>query len=296
MGCIDSSKSCCIPGRINEFLHTRPTIESGETDLHKMKGAIEFRNVSYSYPNSGVKAVQQLSFKIMPGESMAIIGRTGSGKSTIANLLMRLVDPDSGQVLIDGKDLREVNLGSYRSQTGYVAQEVFLFSDTISNNIAFGLTDEILGTDRKHKIEKAAADAVIFDNIQEFPEKFETRVGERGITLSGGQKQRISIARAIIRNPSILIFDDCLSAVDTRTEEKILDNLERIMAGKTTFIISHRISSVRQAGKILVIDEGRVVESGSHHELIAKMVCMHSCLKNSLWNRKLTKCYYLLIN
>jgi len=256
--------------RINEFLHTKPAVVSGDVPPFPVKGEIEFRGVSFTYPNSNVKAVDKLDFKIPAGQSLAIIGRTGSGKSTIASLTMRLLDPDSGKILIDGTDLKEMNLGSYRSQTGYVAQEVFLFSDTIANNIAFGLTDELQGEQRETRIQKAAADSVILGNIMEFPNGFDTRVGERGITLSGGQKQRISIARAIIRNPSILVFDDCLSAVDTKTEEAILNNLNTIMKDKTTLIISHRISSVRHASQILVLDKGTVVEKGTHEELLMR--------------------------
>ncbi len=256
--------------RINEFLYTRPAIVSGNEKPADIKGAIEFRDVSFTYPNSNVKAVQNLNFYIPAGESLAIIGRTGSGKSTIASLTMRLLDPGSGSILIDGIDLKKLDLGSYRSQTGYVAQEVFLFSDTIGNNIAFGLTDDLPKEERGTRMLQAAENAVILTNINEFPHKFETRVGERGITLSGGQKQRIAIARAIIRNPSILVFDDCLSAVDTRTEEQILNNLETIMEGKTTLIISHRISSVRRAHQILVLDQGSVVEKGTHEELLNK--------------------------
>ena len=254
--------------RINEFLSTEPAIVSGNLNPFQVKGAIEFHDVTFSYPNSNVNAVERLNFIIPPGQSLAIIGRTGSGKSTIAGLTMRLLDPDRGRILVDGMDLRELNLGSYRSQTGYVAQEVFLFSDTIANNIAFGLNNDFSAKDRDELIIKAAADAVILDNILEFPAQFDTRVGERGITLSGGQKQRIAIARAIIRNPSVLVFDDCLSAVDTKTEEVILNNLNSIMRGKTTLIISHRISSVRHASQILVLDNGVVVEKGTHDELL----------------------------
>jgi len=256
--------------RINEFLYTKPNIVSGSNQPVIVKGGITFRDVSFSYPNSTVKAVDNLNFSIPAGHSLAIIGRTGSGKSTIANLTMRLLDPTSGQILIDGTDLKNLNLGSFRSQTGYVAQEVFLFSDTIANNIAFGLNKEIPEREREQRILKAASDAAILGNIMEFPARFETRVGERGITLSGGQKQRISIARAIIRNPSILVFDDCLSAVDTRTEEEILNNLKVLMKGKTTLIISHRISSVRNAAHILVLDNGSIVEQGTHADLLMR--------------------------
>lgn len=254
--------------RINEFLHTKPHIVSGTLKPVDIKGAIEFRDVTFRYPNSTINAVEKLNFKILPGQSLAITGRTGSGKSTIASLVMRLTDPTSGNIFVDNNDLRHLNLSSYRSQTGYVAQEVFLFSDTIANNIAFGIAGDLPEAQRKDRIHNAAREAAIFENIMEFPGGFDTRVGERGITLSGGQKQRISIARAIIRNPSILVFDDCLSAVDTRTEEKILSNLRKIMKGKTTLVISHRISSVRHADQILVLDQGVIVEKGTHEELL----------------------------
>lgn len=254
--------------RINEFLHTKPHIASGTLKPVDIKGAIEFRDVTFRYPNSTINAVEKLNFKILPGQSLAITGRTGSGKSTIASLVMRLTDPTIGNIFVDNNDLRHLNLSSYRSQTGYVAQEVFLFSDTIANNIAFGIAGDLPEAQRKDRIHNAAREAAIFENIMEFPGGFDTRVGERGITLSGGQKQRISIARAIIRNPSILVFDDCLSAVDTRTEEKILSNLRKIMKGKTTLVISHRISSVRHADQILVLDQGVIVEKGTHEELL----------------------------
>ncbi len=254
--------------RINEFLHTKPAISSGPLKPGSLNGGIEFRDVSYSYPNSGIRAVSNLVFRIEPGSSLGIIGRTGSGKSTISNLLLRLLDPGSGKILIDGHDLMNLDLGWYRSHVGYVAQDVFLFSDTIENNIAFGLNNELSDHERSGRIRQAASDAAVLKNILEFPEDFRTKVGERGITLSGGQKQRISIARAVVRKPRLLIFDDCLSAVDTRTEEEILSNLNRVMKQTTTIIISHRISSVRNTGHILVLENGAIAEEGSHAVLI----------------------------
>jgi ATP-binding cassette subfamily B protein len=232
-------------------------------------GNIRFDNVSFTYPGAAVPAVSNLTFEVKAGSSLAITGRTGSGKSTVAALMLRMYDPDSGTILADGKQLSHIDLHQFRSQTGYVPQEVFLFSDTIANNIAFGVADQSDREQLLERIRSAASDAAILSNINELPAAFETMVGERGITLSGGQKQRVSIARAIIRNPSLLIFDDCLSAVDTRTEEEILRNLKRIMEKRTTVIIGHRISSVRHAGRILVMDNGRIVEQGTHSELLA---------------------------
>ncbi|MFI5220648.1 MAG: ABC transporter ATP-binding protein, partial [Bacteroidia bacterium] len=231
--------------RINEFLHTVPEVQSRNSEPFMVKGNIEFRNVSYQYAHSKIKALQNISFKVEAGKSLAVTGKTGSGKSSLANLLLRMMDPSSGAIYIDGKNLHEINLHNYRSQTGCVPQEVFLFSDTIEQNISFGLKETSENGTTSEKIKQAAKYADVFDNIMEFPENFETMIGERGITLSGGQKQRISIARAIIREPKILIFDDCLSAVDTKTEENILASLQQLMKGRTTIIISHRISSVK---------------------------------------------------
>lgn len=255
--------------RINEFMKTEPKIVNQHNAVPVSIGNIEFNNVSFIYPDTGIEALKQVSFSIQKGRSLAIVGHTGSGKSTIAALLGRLYDPSEGQISVNGKDIRTLELNSLRSCIGYVPQEVFLFSDTITNNIAFGLEkfrhDEV----ELQQIYQAARDADIFDSIMQFPEGFETKVGERGLTLSGGQKQRISIARAIIRNPSILIFDDCLSAVDTETEEKILESLKKIMQGKTSIIISHRISSVKHCDQIIVLDQGQIVESGTHEQLTA---------------------------
>jgi ATP-binding cassette subfamily B multidrug efflux pump len=253
--------------RINEFLGTTPDIINENHDALEVEGEIEFENVNFVYPGSGIEALRDVSFKVKKGQTLAIIGRTGSGKSTITNLICRQYDVTKGSINIDGADIKTVNLDALRSQTGYVPQEVFLFSDTISNNISFGLS---AAESSLEKIEQAARDAAIYENISEFKEGFETILGERGVTLSGGQKQRVSIARALIRNPKILLFDDCLSAVDTETEEAILTSLRRIMKGRTSILISHRVSTVKHAEHILVLDEGLIIEDGNHESLMSK--------------------------
>lgn len=250
--------------RINEFLQLQPEIQNPTEERIFIKGEIEFKDVSFTYIDSGIQALKNISFHIKPGESLAIVGKTGSGKSTIASLIGRLYDPTEGRVLVDGQEANQINLNDLRTSIGYVPQEGYLFSDTLARNIAFGLKD-----DDPSSVEQAAKDADVYRNIMDFPNQFQTKVGERGVTLSGGQKQRVSIARAIIKNPTILIFDDCLSAVDTQTEETILNNLKRIMDGKTTVIISHRVSSVRHVDKIIVLEQGGVIEKGNHEELLA---------------------------
>lgn len=249
--------------RLNEFLEEKTNIISKENKKIDLKGKLEFQNVSFNYPDTKLVGMDNISFKVNPGESIGIIGSTGSGKSTIANSILRLFDIESGKILVDDVNIKNLDISFFRKQIGYVPQDVFLFSDTIKNNILFGCED----LDFK-KVEKAAKDADLIRNINSFPDKYETMIGERGITLSGGQKQRISIARAIIKEPKILILDDCLSAVDTNTENIILENLKRIMEDRTTIVISHRISSVKLAKKILVIEEGKIIEKGSHKELI----------------------------
>lgn len=249
--------------RINEFLETRNEIISEDNLERELQGQIVFDDVSFVYPDSGIAALKNVSFEVQPGESIAIIGTTGSGKSTIANLICRLYDTTEGRLLIDGEDIKKYSLASVRSQIGYVPQDVFLFSETIRNNIAFAdhsIEDEL--------IKKAARDSDLLDNIQRFPKGFETAVGERGITLSGGQKQRVSIARAIAMEPKILILDDSLSAVDTKTENAILKSMSRIMKGRTSVIISHRVSSAKLADKIIVLDDGRIVEQGTNATLL----------------------------
>ncbi len=251
--------------RINEFLKTTNSIISEKNVVRELQGKIEFKNVSFTYPDTGIKALRDISFTVNPGESLAIIGTTGSGKSTVSNLVSRMYDARGGEILIDGIPIVDYDLNSLRSQIGYVPQDVFLFSDTIYNNIGFGLDDLV-----EEKIMQAAKDADVYDNILAFPNGFQTRVGERGITLSGGQKQRVSIARAIVREPKILMLDDALSAVDTNTENNILNSLKRIMKGRTTLIISHRVSSAKLANKIVVLVDGAIVEEGSHESLLEK--------------------------
>ena len=250
--------------RINEFLQIKSDLFSEKNLTHSISGKIEFRNVSFTYPDTGIHALRNISFEILPGESLAIIGGTGSGKSTISNLVSRLYDVTGGEILIDGIPIKDFSLTSLRSQIGYVPQDVFLFSDTIFNNIAFGLPSIV-----EERVLKAAKDADVYQNIMDFPLGFNTRVGERGITLSGGQKQRVSIARAIVRQPKILMLDDALSAVDTKTENTILNSMKSIMEGRTTIIISHRVSSAKLANKIIVLNDGVVAEVGTHDGLLA---------------------------
>ena len=251
--------------RINQFLMEKPNIINHETAKSDILGDIEFKNVSFTYEDTGITALKNVSFKIKQGETLAILGRTGSGKSTIAALIARLYDVSSGTIFIDNKPIKEVNLDSLRESIGFVPQDAFLFSDTIKDNIKIG---NELASDEQ--IEQAAKSAYIYHNIEGFNQKFETLVGERGVTLSGGQKQRISIARALISSPEILIFDDCLSAVDTETEEIILQNLNEATKGKTTIIISHRASSVKNADHIIILEDGEIAEAGTHDELVEK--------------------------
>jgi ATP-binding cassette, subfamily B, multidrug efflux pump len=251
--------------RINEFLNTRNDIISAHNLSIPIKGEITFDNVSMYYPDSGIKALDAVSFHVNAGETLAIIGTTGSGKSTLANLISRMYDCSEGKILIDQRDIKDYEPSSLRAQTGYVPQDVFLFSDTIANNIAFGNIDF-----SEDQILKAALDADLLHNIEHFPDGFNTVLGERGITLSGGQKQRLSIARAIVRNPAILILDDCLSAVDTKTENTILNSLKKIMEGRTSIVISHRVSSAKLADKIIVLQDGRKIEEGTHEELLSE--------------------------
>jgi ATP-binding cassette subfamily B protein len=249
--------------RINEFLKIEPEIKNTATEHSIINGEIEFKNVSFTYDDTAIEALKNVSFKVNKGETLAILGKTGSGKSTILSLLTRIYDVKEGAILMDGKKLDAIHLFDLRESIGIVPQDAFLFSDSIKNNIKFGkenATDE--------EVFQAAKNAVVHDNIILFNQQYETILGERGITLSGGQKQRVSIARAIIKNPAILLLDDCLSAVDTETEEKILNNLLEISKDKTTIIVSHRVSSAKNADKIIILEHGRIIQQGSHNQLV----------------------------
>jgi ATP-binding cassette subfamily B protein len=249
--------------RINEFLKTEPDIQNKTKELTPIKGDIEFKNVSFVYPDTNIEALKDVSFTLKSGGTLAILGKTGSGKSTILDLIGRLYDIDHGEILVDDTIISELNLYSLRESIGYVPQDAFLFSDSIRNNIKFGKEDAT-----EDEVIEAAKNARVHKNIIGFSKGYDTILGERGITLPGGQKQRVSIARAIIKRPEILLFDDCLSAVDTETEEKILKNLVRITEGKTTIIVSHRISSAKNADQIIVLEDGKVTQTGSHDTLI----------------------------
>lgn len=251
--------------RINEFLKVEPEIENTNDQPFDLAGKIEFRNVTYTYPNSNITAIKNLSFILEKGETLGVVGRTGSGKSTILKLLMRQIEPQSGEILIDDKPLNSINLEDFRDQTGVVPQDVFLFSDSIKNNLLFGSHQDDVSDDR---LEEVTEISHVYHNIMDFKNGFETLLGERGVNLSGGQKQRLSISRALIRNPKLLLLDDCLSAVDTETEEIILNNLKSGVA-TTSIIVSHRISSIRNATKIININDGVLTEAGTHQELLA---------------------------
>ncbi|WP_431158495.1 ABC transporter ATP-binding protein [Winogradskyella poriferorum] len=249
--------------RINEFLKTEPEIKNHTATETPIKGDIEFKNVSFTYPDTNIEALKEVSFKINSGETLAILGKTGSGKSTILDLVGRLYDIKQGNILIDNQKITDLNLNNLRESIGYVPQDAFLFSDTIKNNIKFGKEDAT-----EEDVIEAAKNARVHKNIVGFKKGYDTILGERGITLSGGQKQRVSIARAIIKKPDILLFDDCLSAVDTETEEKILKNLNKLTKDKTTVIVSHRVSSAKNADTIIVLEDGRVIQTGNHNTLV----------------------------
>jgi ATP-binding cassette subfamily B multidrug efflux pump len=249
--------------RINEFLKTTPEIMGPDVPAKSLKGKVEFKNVSFVYPDTGIQALEDISFTLEPGQKMAIIGKTGSGKSTLADLLVRMYDVTEGQILVDNQDVRAHQLDSLRRQVGYAPQDVFLFSDTVQANVAFGNPKA-----SREEIETYCRYASVYEDITELSDGFDTLVGERGVTLSGGQKQRISIARALIKKPGIVVLDDSLSAVDTRTEKAILEYLDTTLSGTTAIIITHRIYSLLDFDKILVLEHGRISQMGTHEDLI----------------------------
>ena len=252
--------------RINEFLHTRPSIQNeANSQQPVLKGNISFTGVDFVYPHTGIHALNDFSMEVKAGEKIAVVGRTGSGKSTLAQLLLHTYDPQKGMITYDGIPIKKIDINSLRSQISYVPQDVFLFSETVSNNILFGVDEGPI-----EAIIKAAKQAGVHAEIEKFQEGYSTLIGERGVTLSGGQKQRISIARAMIKNPQVVIFDDCLSAVDARTEKEIISNLYQYLDNKTAIIITHRIFSLFEFDKIIVLDEGRIVEQGTHQQLLEK--------------------------
>jgi len=252
--------------RLNEFLHTQPEIVNPSNTPFHFQKQIELKGVDFRYEGKNDYALKDINLTLQKSKTLAILGTTGSGKSTLVQLLLRTMDVTNGSICVDGKNIKEINLKDYKSHIGYAPQDVFLFSDSIANNIAFGVSQ--LAPDLNAKVETAAKQAALLSSIQEFPEGMNTMIGERGVTLSGGQKQRVSIARALIKNPDLLLFDDCFSAVDTKTESEILGNLIQIMRNKTAIIISHRVSTVKDADHIIVLNQGEIIEQGTHDALL----------------------------
>jgi len=253
--------------RLNEFLAIKPTIKSGHLPITNTSGNIEFEHVSLTYPHSGINALSAFNLKITAGQKVLVLGKTGSGKSTIAQLLTRMYDPTSGNILLDGVNIKDISKSHLRNEIGYVQQDVFLFSDSIKNNIQFGLTDLI---DNEEQINEASITAHVYNEIQQLSNKYDTLIGERGTTLSGGQKQRVSIARAIVKKPNIYVFDDCLSAVDAKTEQIILQNLAEYMQDKTAIFITHRIFYTLHFDLIIYLENGKIAEMGTHFDLLTK--------------------------
>jgi ATP-binding cassette, subfamily B, multidrug efflux pump len=252
--------------RINEFLLTKPAVQNiAIPTAVELKGNIVFKNVDFVYPHTGIHALTNFNLKITSGDKIAIIGKTGSGKSTIAQLLLRMYDVTEGAIEIEGVEIKKLPLHSYRSQISYVPQDVFLFSETVENNIGFGVNNSSM-----QEVEKAAERASVANEIKGFSNQYQTMIGERGVTLSGGQKQRVSIARALIKPAGLVVFDDCLSAVDARTESEVTRNLNLYLGDKTAIIITHRIFSLINFDKIIVLDDGKIVEEGTHTALLAE--------------------------
>jgi ATP-binding cassette subfamily B protein len=269
--------------RINEFLNTTSTIQNESTEEFHFQGEIAFNHVTFRYPSTNIQAITDLSFEVKKGETLAIVGPTGSGKSTISALLMRQYDGQTGSILIDGKPIQSINLHAFRDQTGIVPQDVFLFSETIRENLQFGVRDQEIS---EQELIDVCKQAHVHHNILDFTDQFDTILGERGVNLSGGQKQRIGIARALLKKPKLLILDDCLSAVDTETEEIILRNLEKDKHERTTIVISHRISTIRNATKIIVIQDGKLIETGTHEKLMAQKGCYFDMYEQQLQQDK----------
>jgi ATP-binding cassette, subfamily B, multidrug efflux pump len=268
--------------RLNEFLHSKPVIQDPPAGVSKnLTGAIKFQNAGFVYPNTGIRALHDFSLEISPGQKVAIVGRTGSGKSTIVQLLLRMYDLTEGRILLDDTDIRKFELASLRDQLSYVPQDGFLFSDTIEKNISFGLQE----TDAA-RIREAAAAAAVDKEIISFPDGYDTMVGERGVTLSGGQKQRVSIARALVKQTPVLILDDSLSAVDTKTEREILAHIDGYMKDRTSIMITHKVLSLAGFDRIVVLDHGKIIESGTHHQLLEKKGVYYEMYNSQLTNRE----------
>jgi ATP-binding cassette subfamily B protein len=270
--------------RINAFLKLEPEIESGTELPGALDGSLSLKSVSFTYPDTGIKAIRDFNLNIKPGQVVGIIGKTGSGKSTLVNLLLRQYDVDAGKIIINNKEIKNIELGDLRSQIGFVPQDNFLFSDTIYNNVLWGGHD---GHDDKDEVYRVTQIADLYRDIDGFEKGFDTVLGESGITLSGGQKQRLSIARAIYGDPKILIFDDSFSAVDTRTEAAILEGLSKYIENRTTLLISHRVSTVKNADHIIVLEKGNIIEQGSHDELIENHKYYYSLYKKQLLETEL---------
>lgn len=282
-------KAAASQKRINKLLDTKAEIVSGNLPVNNYSGKVQFTNVSFKYPDTGIQAIKNVSFDLMAGETVGIIGRTGSGKSSLVNLLLRQYDPDSGTILVDDLELKNIDLESFRKQVGFVPQDNFLFGDTLKNNILWGSNDseQLPDAELQEKIEEVCKIADLYNDILSFDKQFETILGERGITLSGGQKQRLSIARAIYGSPKLLVLDDSFSAVDTHTEARIIAELSKYIKNITTILVSHRVSTVKNADKIIVLENGEIAEMGTHQELIDQKKYYYSLYKKQLLEKEL---------